>query len=124
MASVTLSMEEYNELQSRERQVRQELVEIKRQLVEAKLADPTERVQRLQELSRALLGVLRFALANLPSITIPNWPTASLRAVGLNLTHLPDYSDDDSTLAVEVLAFADEADRDDRERRRAKEAIG
>lgn len=118
MPSVTMTLEELDGLRARERAAIMRTVELEKQLVEAKQADPLERIGQLMLLCRTFMGITRFAIANLPPETIKGWPWLNLEMLVENLKHLPDFSMDDESFVSDLRAFARECK--DHEERRAR----
>lgn len=115
MASITLTLEEYKAHERQVAELEAKVNSLADEVINAR-RDPEGRIQKLEELVGAFMPVLRFAVGNLPPSEIANWPTTSLRAIALLLPNMPAFSDDDRTLTTELLAFADEADREERYR--------
>ncbi len=116
MASVTLSMEEYDALKNARRTAEAEVAALRDQLAAARAQDPAGRVQALHALARDALTIIRFSVGNLPPSMIKGWPHATLKAFADAMSDLPDYSSDDESIAMEFRLFAEEA-RSHEERR-------
>jgi hypothetical protein len=116
MGSVTLSMEEYKALEQKGEIADRRIAELEAEVVRARLEDKEDRVQQLVTLVRALMVPLRFAIANMPPEVTRHWPMASLKEISALLPTMPGATDDDHTLAIELNAFAHEAERNERER--------
>lgn len=103
MANVTLTMEEYNELQSRMRAAEEDAAAARAALVNNKLADGERFI--LTTLIRDAMTVVRFAVANLPPEVTRGWPFLSLKRFSENLQHLADHKSDDVSLTAEWMGF-------------------
>lgn len=113
MASVTLSMEEFEELRNKERTALNESIELRRQLVEAKQHDITgeHRIKRLNELVRRFMDVARFGIGNLPPESIVGWPWRKLVEIAVHLKDdLPDFNVDDESFVADLISFAKECE--------------
>lgn len=121
MGSVTLSMDEFKDLEQAKHNAEASITRLTAEVVAAKLEDKDDRVRKLVELVRALMTPLRFAIANMPSEVTAHWPTASLRAIALLLPNMPEASSDDQSLIAELLLFADGADQHTRQRAKKKQ---
>lgn len=122
MATVTIELTELDEIRTRERKAIDDLAKIQAELVEAKKADPRNRIAGLLTLSRTMLDVVRFAVGNLPPETIRNWPVESLRLIARDLKWLPDFNADDESLVGELMLFAREIERVEAERKNLQSA--
>ena len=116
MGSVNLSTEEYEELRQARLRAEGECARLEGLLVEARAADPEGRVRPLMELARALIEPLRFAVGNMPPEVTRKWPVQSIKTISIRLSALPDFSTDDETLAAELMVFANDIERNERER--------
>lgn len=107
-APVTISLSQLNDLQSQLRQAQTRSHTLEQDLAAAKALDPTGRVGKLQELARAALEVVRFAIANLPPSEIPKWPYGEVQQIADLLPDLPSFGQDDEILVTELQAFVEE----------------
>lgn len=109
MAQVTLTMDEYNELKTAKEQALEEVARLKANAFRAVLdSDATGTIKALNELARTQLQVIRFAMANLPPEDTRGWPMIALEGIAGKLELLPDRTDDDTSLSLELRAFAKE----------------
>jgi hypothetical protein len=122
-APVTIRLSQLDDMRAQVRMANEHASKLEGELAQARTLDPTGRVENLTELARDLITIARFAVANLPPIEIRKWPWAALEMVANGLQHLPDYSDDDSVLKGELMAFAADVREHelDRSRKQAKE---
>lgn len=116
-APVTITVGQLNEMQAQIRAGHERASQLAKELMQTQAADPTGRVQGLTALARALLTVVRFAIANLPPSEIPKWPYGSVEEVSKLMPQLADFSDDDQILVQELALLV--ADIKEHERLRA-----
>lgn len=110
MPSVTMTLEELDEIRAEGRNALARVIELEKQLVEAKQHDPSgeERIARLNSMCRAFIAVTRFAVGNLPPETTPNWPLIELGHIAHALIEdLPDASIDDHSFVSDLKAFTE-----------------
>lgn len=120
-AQITMSYEEFKVFEDAKEKSEAEIAELKKQVSEAKLGDPGSIVRVLADVTRQALQIARFAMANMSPEVIKGWPADSLRAIGLQISQLPDFTVDDRDFGLEMIHFADEIDRWD-QHRKAKSA--
>lgn len=106
MASVSLSLEEYNALLSDIAVARQAAADANETLQRERLARIGPTAGDLLCLIDDLTVIVRFAVANLPPSEIKNWPWGTLRMIADGLDRLPDHTSDDAALAKEFRDFA------------------
>jgi|SRR5215469_14386771 len=111
--TLTLSMEDYNNLQAAKAKAEQETFEALKQLEIAKGVDGDARVAKIAKFARHCLEIARFAVANCPPEAIKGWPYEDLRALCATIEALPDYGPNDQSMAMDLLEFA--ADCEERE---------
>ena len=117
MASITLTLEEYEGLKEKYRTAENEAAWLTNELARARTEDGSGQVAPLVVLVRNALDVVSFAVANLPPETTKNWPVEAIRMVSVLTAKLPDHTERDASFALELSGFADECDRIDRMRR-------
>lgn len=120
---VTIRLSQLDEMRAQVRAANERAADLEDELTRERVKDPTGRVEGLSVLARDLITIARFAIANLPPIEIRKWPWMVVETVANGLHHLPDYSDDDSVLKGELMAFAADIREHelDRSRKQAKE---
>ena len=104
-----MSLDELHEMQGKIRQAQEKCDALEKLIVKAKSEDPSKRVQRLMALARDQLEVTRFAVANLPPETTRGWPWERLIKIAKRIEDLPDFGEDDRSLMIELVTFANEA---------------
>ena len=107
-APITVSLAQIDALRNQIKQAQQEAADLRTTLEAVKRGDPAGDVSKLERLSRAMLVIVRFALANLPPSDIPKWPRDSVRFIADHLAVLPEFSVDDETLVAELKLFVRE----------------
>ena len=117
----TLTNEEYQDLLHRRQEAENEAARLREELKAARgdaLALGNKLSGTLLITARASIEIVRFAVANLPPQTIKGWPTKALFTVADGLSALPEFDTEHRDLAIELKAFAREADALERERAR------
>jgi len=104
--TLTLSLEDYNNLQQAKSAAEQETAAVRKELEIAKGVSGDERVAKVTAFARHCLTLARFAVANCPPTEIKGWPFEVLRKLADTIDVLPDYSLDDRDLAIDLRAFA------------------
>lgn len=126
MATIQLSLEEWNEHQAKLTQAHNENNELRRQLQsrtsDGLLAAGVADIERLTTLLDSALTLVTFAAGNLPPETTPNWPDEALRQVAKSLDALPNFDINKQSLQIELLKLADEAQAMNVERAKRKES--
>lgn len=107
-APITVSLAQIDALRNQIKQAQQEAADLRVALEAAKRGDPNGDTAKLERLSRAMLEIVRFAVANLPPSDIPKWPRDSVQFVADHLSALPEFSVDDETLVAELKLFVTE----------------
>lgn len=104
MATVTLQIDEYDDLRTAIRLRDEQIADLTHRL-DAKLdADQGERERALLTLLRAGLPIIQFAVANCDPLTVPRWPFEGLERFG----HLLISSGVDPVLGQELQTVAGE----------------
>lgn len=124
-ATITLGLDEWNQLNADKQSLANELAEMKQKLADANLealsgSGDTTKGRQLDTLVRSAVDVVRFAVANLPPECTPGWPVVALLNVAENIEALPTYTDIDRDLRIELLAFAKTAEEHETRRYRSK----
>lgn len=109
-ATLNMTLADYEALKNARTKAENDLADLQRQLEEARMADPTGKLVDLNKFARDCLTIARFAVANLPPETIRGWPYEALREVSKNIHALPDFSTNDRDMALDLLAFAKDAE--------------
>ncbi len=113
MATITMSLEEHQELQAKITAANNEAEKWRLKAtdlrVEALQQVGATDVDRLTQLVKAALTITTFAAGNLPPEVTKNWPVEALETVANNLDALPTFDINDMSLRVELLKLAQEA---------------
>lgn len=115
--TVTLSLEDYQALQSAKAQAESLAADTRKQLEAAKFIDGDTRVVEMAAFARDCLTLARFAIANCPPEVIRGWPYETLRRIAQKMAVLPDCSYADEEMAIDMLAFAREVEQHEIRRR-------
>lgn len=110
MASHTLDDEEYQKLHNDRRLAELRASELEAEIVRVRGEDSANRIKPLNALVRAQLEITRFAVANLNPENTRGWPTKALISVADLLSAMPDFTPDDTVLAIELRSFASTCD--------------
>jgi hypothetical protein len=81
VASITMTMEEYNLLNGQADQWKEQTRKLEKELHEARLVDPSNRLNDYATALQEALAIVQFAVANLDPKTVRRWPYQSLRIV-------------------------------------------
>ncbi len=111
MASITMTLDEWNQHLAAKARVEEELAKMRNELNAERSKDPTGRLDALAAIGRSAVEIARFAVANLPPETVKGWPYSHLNRIAQAMKELPDFGIDDGDLRNELLAFAREAQR-------------
>jgi len=117
MAEIKMSLEEYQELTNKLAAQNKAVSELEHELRRAESADVEGRVQSVIDAMNVLLPVLSFAVANLDPTTVRGWPYKNLREFAKSLTRLPGMTAIQKEMAVDLAAFANEAEYWENERK-------
>lgn len=109
-AKIELTLGDYEGLQNQIREAQAEAAKLRQQVIDARLADPTNTIVKVTAFAREALTVARFGIANLPPEMHPRWPFQALRNVAETISCLPDFSTDDRDMAHDLKAFANECE--------------
>jgi hypothetical protein len=116
-ATLTLTLADYDALKNARTTAENEAADLRRQLKEARTADPLGKLTDLNKFTRDCMTVARFAVANLPPETIRGWPYEALQNLAHNIHVLPDFSTNDRDMALDLLAFARDAEELEKRRK-------
>lgn len=122
-APITISLAQLDEMRAELRASNERHSTLLKELAEARSADPTGRIDKLQELARNLLTIARYAFANLPPSENPKWPTVAVVGVINRLPHLPDFTLDDQVLISEMRLFVRDIEEHEIRRARKRDAL-
>jgi hypothetical protein len=117
MAEITMSMQEYKELESQRDTAREEAAELRKKLHNAEMTDPGERIPGLVRAIEASLPIVKFAVGNLAPETVRGWPYDELVAFAEELDKLPGADTRTREYALEFRNFVREAQDVERGRR-------
>lgn len=107
MASHTLNDEEYGNLINSRQDALEEIGRLKAELTRVRAEDPANRLAPLNDLARACIEIVRFAVANLNPESTRGWPTKALERIADLMPALTDANPaDDNVFAGELRAFA------------------
>jgi hypothetical protein len=109
-AQVTMSLAELDELRGKLMAAREEAGKLQAKLTAALAADPEGRVTVLIDAIRAVLPIIRFAVANIDPRTMTRWPYEDLRNFAKALRGVPAFGADIEECAIEFEAFSREAE--------------
>lgn len=106
-APITITLSQLDAMRADIRVANERAAKFEQDLVNARSADPSHRIGALTRTIReGCLPVVRFALANLPPSEIPKWPVDAVKVLAAHLAVLPDATEDDRVLSIELEAFA------------------
>ena len=114
MASITLSMEEYRDLEEKKIQAENSAADLQKQLLVAHATAIEQHVPGLLALVDEALTVVRFAVGNMPPESTRNWPIVSLQRVADLMPHLPGFGAKEQEIAIDFNHFAAECERFER----------
>jgi hypothetical protein len=80
--------------------------ELERQLVEAKMADPTGTIANLRAVIQHAIPIVQFATGNLEPSTVRGWPYAALSAFAEAIAKMPDADTPILESAQDLRTFA------------------
>lgn len=115
-ATVSMTVDEWTKFQDHIKLLEAKNKEYVEALTKAVLVDPSGRVPGLTQLSRSLMTIIQFAVANLSPRDIKRWPFASLRDIASKLEFLPDFSTFDEEFKTVLLSFASECEEWEKKR--------
>jgi hypothetical protein len=116
--TITLSLEDFEDMKTKRVEAENEAARLTNALAEAQRSSGNPEMTRaLSELVSQAIVVVRFAVAQLPPETTPNWPEKALEQIAALMPMRPGYGSDDQDLATELRAFARECRGYDLERR-------
>lgn len=118
-ATVNMSLDEYEVLKARAAKAESETLAVQVELAAAKMADPTSTVTKVTAFAREALNIARFAIANCPPEVIKNWPYESLRRVCDTINCLPDFDENDRSMALDLREFIGQCEQHAQRRRNA-----
>ncbi|GAF90560.1 unnamed protein product [marine sediment metagenome] len=102
MAEITMSMIEYQELQSRANDAQKRCTELEKRIHEVEMTDPEDRIPDLVACIKAALPIVEFAVGNLAPETVRGWPYDELLAFAGKLETMPGV---DTRLKEYALGF-------------------
>lgn len=105
-ATVNIPLSELDQLRDSLRVLQNRVVELEKQVVEAKMSDPAGTIRLLQEIVDHALPVVQFAIANLEPSTVRGWPHESLREFAKKLVEMPNATTHTQELSREFEHFA------------------
>ena len=115
-ATVSLHIDEWDNMRNKTQQLQNEIAELCKQLAEAERKDPTGRLEPTLKTIEMALPIIQFAVSNLHPDTMLGWPYEALREFSERLKSLPGASQLYKELAIELKAFAAQAEMRARER--------
>ena len=107
--TITLSINDYLTDKTRMTAAENEIADLKKQIGAARLEDPSGKVPSLVATVRAVMAMAQFAVANLPPET-KGWPIEAVRALAAGIDALPDVTQAEREMAIDLHAFARECD--------------
>jgi hypothetical protein len=122
MAEVTMSLIEYQELQSQRDEARDRCAQLEKRIHEVEMTDPSDRIPPLVECVQAALPIVKFAVGNMAPETVRGWPYAELQAFAERLETMPGADTRIREYALEFRNFILEAKTVEAERVRMDEA--
>lgn len=110
-AVVTLKYSELNKLQSDLRDANARILEMEKEVEEAKLGDHGGVARQYQEAFSDAMQVVRFAVGNLEPLTVRGWPYKNLFEIVGHLRALPGLDFDSEETSGDLKLFAEECKR-------------
>jgi len=120
-ATVTLTLGQLQELQTKIVALEKEIADARRTIDSGRLGDPESSARALSTTLTDSLAVVRFAVANLDPLTVRGWPYDELRRVGAAIATLPGVSDFVRELSNTLVEFANRAEGWEQARAEGKE---
>jgi len=102
MGQVTLTLEEFSDLQQSIKIRDEEIIALKRRLDAARDSATTNDEAKLVALIRLGLPIIQFAVANCDPLTVPGWPFEKLETFGRNLPSIPTLTEQEEALGHEL----------------------
>jgi len=121
-ATLTISMLDYNKMQSDLAQARAEAAAAREEALKYRLGPPDGLIEKLTAFARDCLTIARFGVANLPPEMIPGWPHKELKRICETIDGLPDCSVNDRDMAIDLLGFVRDCEEHELRRRGAAKA--
>lgn len=115
-AMVEMPLDELDGYRNTIRELQDKLARLAEEKIAAEKVDPNDRVEMLVDTVLKSLPIVGFATGNLDPSTIRRWPWAELRAFATALETAPGLPYLPRELALELHAFANEAERVERGR--------
>lgn len=115
-AVVNVPIDEWDEIRNREQKLHAEIAELTQKLAQAERTDPTGRLEPTIEAVEAAIPIIQFAVGNLHPDTVRGWPDDALHTFADRLTAMPGATQIQKELAIELRAFAHQAEMRARER--------
>lgn len=109
-ATVSLPLDEYDNLRNERSDLLKDIADLKKQLIDAKMAGANGEVGKLVEMTRAAMKIIGFAMANCSPEITKSWPYVELATVGTLVENLPDCNPFDTEFAREMVKYAREAE--------------
>lgn len=104
MPSVTMDMTEWEAMRTARKEAEEQVQTLKRQVVDAALADPSSLVRSSHKLARDSMKIISYAMGML-GVGARNWPVESLLAVADGIEKLVDADGIELELAREMRHF-------------------
>lgn len=107
---VTISVDEYNAMRDRIKELEGEREKLIRDAEDARLGPTDDIARKMHQLFGQAFLIVKFAVANLPVLAVRGWPYAALREIAKALPTLPMIDETDREISTDLQLFAREAE--------------